>query len=217
MPSTTTYENDLLAAFAAEDGSATELATDGRTTVAHSSGRTTRSDDGGPRWRRIVVISSAIVVAIVLLWPARFGGLFGETLVNGTSMAPNYKQGDLVVTIRQPSYAKGDVVSLVVPAGQSGANSRALHRIVTVDAANGTQSYTSKSDASSVADPWKLTNGDIMGRALFSIPAIGPMLQSIGTPLALGLTSGLLATLLLWRFGSAGRGRRRRGSPLNRG
>jgi signal peptidase len=208
VPSTTTYENDLLAAFAAEDGSATDVASEGRSTGS------TRGDDRGPGWRRIVVVSSAIVVAVALLWPAQFGGLFGETLVNGTSMEPNYKQGDLVVTIRQPSYSKGDVVSLHVPAGQPGANSRALHTIVAVDAA---QSITTKSDASSVADPWKLTNGDIMGRALFSIPAIGPMLASIGTPIALGLTSGLLATLLLWRFGSAGRGRRRRGSPLNRG
>jgi signal peptidase len=167
--------------------------------------------------RRIVAYAISFLVGLAILWPAQFGGVFGMTLVNGTSMQPGYHKGDLVVSIRQPSYSKNDVVSFTVPASQSGAGARVIHRILSVDKSSGSEIFTSKGDHNPVADPWTFTDGDVMGRALFSVPAIGPALQSIGNPIALSLTSGLLATLLLWRFGSAGRGRSRRGSPQNHG
>ncbi|MFM9597455.1 S26 family signal peptidase, partial [Streptomyces scabiei] len=50
-------------------------------------------------------------VAVVVLWPATWGGITGLTIVNGHSMEPTFSSGDLVVTVRQFSYAVGDVVS----------------------------------------------------------------------------------------------------------
>ena len=78
---------------------------------------------GGRPVRRVPVVGRLrvmLAVGAVLLWPAPLGGVVGLTVVSGHSMEPTYHSGDLVITARQPSYAAGDIVSYVVPAGEFG-------------------------------------------------------------------------------------------------
>jgi signal peptidase len=147
---------------------------------------------------------------VALVWPAQFGGITGLTVVDGHSMEPLYHTGDLVISVRQPAYAVGDVVSYQVPEGQPGAGGRVIHRIVAVD--NGV--YSTLGDNNPDLDPWRFESGDVLGKAVFMIPSIGAIGTVLGSQAGLiaGLACGLLVTILLWRSGgssSAERGKHR--------
>jgi signal peptidase len=168
-----------------------------------------------PRKRAWRIVESAVifVVAIVILWPAQFGGLTGLTVVSGHSMEPTYHTGDLVVSLRQLSYAPGDIVSYKVPAGQAGEGGRVIHRIFSIDSSTGAAVYSTKGDNNPSVDPWHFGTNDVMGHALFSIPSMGSVLGGVTNPIVVGLASGLLVTILLWRIGSAPKKHRHRRSP----
>ena len=153
------------------------------------------------------------LVALVLLWPAQFGGLTGLTGVHGHSMEPTYHTGDLVVTFKLPAYHFGDIVSYEVPAGQLGAGGRVIHRIFATTVSGGKTIYTTKGDNNPSIDPWHFSNGDVLGKALFSIPAIGSVLGGASNPIVVGLVAGILVMLLVLRIGSAPKARRHRGAP----
>lgn len=137
-------------------------------------------------------------VAIVLLWPAQFGGITGLTVVNGRSMEPGYRTGDLIISIRQPSYAVGDVVSFQVPEGQAGAGGRVIHRIVEVGTVDGRPQFTSQGDNNPRADAWRFGAQDVLGRAVLRVPGAGGWLAPGGSPLLLAIALGAVVTLLLW-------------------
>jgi signal peptidase I len=153
------------------------------------------------------------IVALVILWPAQFGGITGLTVVNGHSMEPTYHTGDLVVSLRLPSYQNGDIVSYLVPKGQPGAGGRVIHRIFSIDNSSGSTAYTTKGDNNPSVDPWHFGNGDVLGMALFSIPAMGSVLGGASNPIVIGLVAGILVMLLVLRIGSAPKKRRHRGAP----
>ena len=163
-------------------------------------------------WRYVVSVL-VFLAALVILWPAQFGGLTGLTVVNGHSMEPTYHTGDLVVSLRLPSYAPGDIVSYLVPKGQPGAGGRVIHRVFSEATTGGRTVFTTKGDNNPSTDPWHFSTGDVLGKALFSIPAIGSVLGGASNPIVVGLASGLLVTVLLWRIGSAPKKRRHRQAP----
>ena len=165
--------------------------------------------------RPLKYVGSIVIflIALVVLWPAQFGGFTGLTVVNGHSMEPTYHTGDLVVTLRLPSYHFGDIISFKVPDGQPGAGGRVIHRIFNADQVNGQTVYTTKGDNNPSVDPWHPGNADVLGKALFSIPSIGSVLGGASNPIVVGLVAGGLVTLLMWRIGSAPKKRRHRGAP----
>jgi signal peptidase len=164
--------------------------------------------------RPLQYVGSIVIflIALVVLWPAQFGGFTGLTVVNGHSMEPTYHTGDVVVTLRLPSYQFGDIISFKVPDGQPGAGGRVIHRVFSVAQTDGKAVYTTKGDNNPSVDPWHPGNADILGKALFSIPAIGSVLGGASNPIVVGLVAGALVTLLIWRIGSAPKERRHRGA-----
>ncbi|MBF0817094.1 signal peptidase I [Microbacterium paludicola] len=151
-----------------------------------------------------------LALAVVLLWPAQFGGLTGLTVVNGHSMEPVYRTDDLVASFRQTGYAVGDIVSYRVPQGQPGAGGRVIHRIASASDVDGETVYTTQGDNNPQADPWTIRDGDILGRAIVAVPGVGAGLTPEGAPLILALSLGVIVTVLLW--GDGGRARARKNS-----
>ncbi|MES2170512.1 MAG: signal peptidase I [Actinomycetota bacterium] len=143
----------------------------------------------------------ALLIALVALWPAQYGGFTGLTIVNGHSMEPTYHTGDLVLSLRQPSYQPGDIVSYLIPKGQPGATGRVIHRIVSVSTATGSAVYTTQGDNNNSADPWHFGSSDVLGKAIYSIPSIGTLLSKLASPLILGLASAATVFGIVWRFG----------------
>jgi signal peptidase len=150
---------------------------------------------------RFVVSLAVFLIALVAPWPAQYGGFTGLTIVNGHSMEPTYHTGDLVLSIREPVYQPGDVVSYLIPAGQPGAGGRVIHRIISVSTASGSAIYTTQGDNNTSADPWHFGTADVLGKAVFSIPAIGTVLSKLASPLLLGLASAATVFGIIWRFG----------------
>ncbi|MFL0410388.1 signal peptidase I [Microbacterium paludicola] len=150
-----------------------------------------------------------LVLAVILLWPAQYGGLTGVTAVNGHSMEPTYHTGDLVASFRQSGYAVGDIVSYQVPQGQPGAGGRVIHRIVSARVVGGETIYSTQGDNNPQADPWTIRDGDILGRAIVAVPGVGAGLTPEGAPLLLALSLGFIVTMLLWGDGDGHRARAR--------
>lgn len=139
-----------------------------------------------------------LVAGLLILWPAVWGGFTGLTVVHGHSMEPSYVAGDLVLTLRQSSYAVGDVVSYVVPAGQDGAGGRVIHRIHTIDDTGDVPVYTTLGDNNPEPDIWRITPADITGKAILRVPGVGTMLGGQTYLLLIGAAAGLIVLVLLW-------------------
>lgn len=151
-------------------------------------------DNRIPRAVRTVLSWLLLAVAVIALWPAQWGGLTGLTIVSGQSMEPTYHTGDLIVTLRQPGYAVGDVITYLVPEGQPGAGGRAIHRIAELDGA----SFTTRGDNNTADDPWRVTASDVTGRAVYQLPGAGWLWSAQVLPFLIAVTVGVLVTLLLW-------------------
>ena len=151
------------------------------------------------RMARTVLSLVFSLLCLLILWPAQYGGVTGLTVVNGHSMERTYFTGDLIVSIKKPSYQVGDVVSYMVPQGQDGAGGRVIHRIFAITVVDGATVYSTKGDNNSSVDPWTFGRSDIMGAALFSIPKVGSVLGGVSNPLILGLLSGVLVASIIWK------------------
>lgn len=151
------------------------------------------------RLLRRILSGLFVAIALVVLWPAQYGGITGLTVVHGESMEPVYYTGDLVVSVKFPTYAIGDVISYTVPTGQDGAGGRVIHRIVSIDESSGSPILTTLGDNNlGHTDPWVIGPQDVMGKALFSVPGVGDLIGGVSNPLLIGLICGVLVTVVLW-------------------
>lgn len=145
-----------------------------------------------------------LVVIVVALWPATWGGLTGITIVNGKSMEPVYETNDVVLTLRQSSYGMGDVVSYEVPAGQDGAGGRVIHRIIAVDDSGEKPVFTTQGDNNPSVDPWEFSTSDVVGKATLRVPRIGAAFSG-SSGLLLGAVAGFAVLVVLWPSRSGAR------------
>lgn len=153
----------------------------------------------GDRFLRAAIGWGLVLVAVILLWPAQWGGLSGITVVSGHSMEPTYRTGDLVVTWRSPAYEIGDIVSYTVPADQPGAGGHVIHRISAIADAGGSPVYTTTGDNNPAADQWALSSSDITGAAVLHVPGLGRLLRPALLPYVAAALIGAIVTVLLWR------------------
>jgi signal peptidase len=141
----------------------------------------------------------ALIVAwFVLLRPVALGGPASYDIVTGTSMEPRLHTGDLVIAQARSTYDIGDVVVYRAPAGQPGAGSLIVHRIVGGDAATG---YVVQGDNKDSPDLWRPLPGDIVGRSWIELPGSGMVLAVLRRPLVLATLLGALAA---WWFLTSG-------------
>lgn len=139
------------------------------------------------------------VLLLVLAWPTALGGATTYVVVSGSSMAPTYESGDLVVLRTAPSYAAGDVVAFRTADGD------VIHRIVEGDGAAG---WRTRGDNVDRVDPYLPTTDDVRGRAVLRVPHVGAwglrLVQVVPAPVL-----GALAVLLAVSGGRRERGHRR--------
>ncbi len=150
-----------------------------------------------PRGLKPILSWLLLALFVVALWPAVWGGITGVTIVDGQSMEPVYSSGDVVLTLRMPSYAVGDVISYQVPAGQNGAGGRVIHRIIATDDSGDKPVFTSQGDNNDSVDPWKFGTADVMGQAMLRLPGLGKVFSG-SNGVMLGAAVGLGVMVLLW-------------------
>ncbi|MEO7589458.1 MAG: signal peptidase I [Arachnia sp.] len=159
-----------------------------------------------------------LIVMIVALWPATWGGLTGVAVVTGNSMERVYDPNDVLLTLRQSAYAVGDVISYKVPMDQDGAGRSVTHRIVAVDDSGEGPMFITQGDSNPSVDPWMVKAADITGKAVLRIPRIGSAFSG-SAGLLLGAVAGLAVLVVLGtsRFGAGKRTPEITGHPSTNG
>jgi signal peptidase len=151
-----------------------------------------------------------VVAWFLLLRPVTLGGPAGYQIISGHSMEPLLHTGDLVITQSASTYAVGDLIAFHVPAGQPGAGSIVIHRIVSGDGASG---FVVKGDNKPAPDSWQPKASDVMGRSWIALPGSGDVLLTLRRPIVLGaLAAGVFAFWFLMSDVRVPRWRRKPGA-----
>ena len=149
--------------------------------------------------RRLPVLS----LAFLLVWwftlgPVGLGGPATFVIVDGSSMLPTYRDGDLVIARERVAYAIGDVIVFAAPRQRR----YVIHRIAGGDAVTG---WTTRGDNNLRDDGWSVPDEAVLGREWLVLPRVGTTVAwTQQHPLVFAAAVGLLVTL------SAGLERRRR-------
>jgi signal peptidase I len=170
---------------------------------AHVHNRTTRM-----RPRRIRKILPWALGLIILgttwfyLAPTQLGGSSTYVVTHGISMEPRFHTGDLAIVRSQSSYHVGEVVAY----HNHQLHTIVLHRIVGREG----DRYLFKGDNNNFVDPEHPVASQLIGALWIHIPGVGLRLQSIRSPLVMGIL--LFVGMLLLTGGTFARtqGRRHR-------
>jgi signal peptidase I len=92
-----------------------------------------------------------------------------------SSMSPALNYGDVAVIYRTPfaSVGVGSIIAFHDPRGNPGI---IVHRVVAVALCEGTRCFVTKGDNNATnptIDPWNVTEGDYVGRAVLVVPYVG--------------------------------------------
>ncbi len=155
-----------------------------------------------PRIKKLLSLALGLIV-LGSLWfwfaPAPLGGSSTYVVTRGISMEPRFHTGDLAIVRSQSSYHVGEIVAYQ----NNMLHTIVLHRIVGRDGAR----YIFKGDNNSFLDPERPVASQLVGSLWLHLPGVGGTLQSLRSPLLIGL---LLAAGILLLSGVAFTGRRRR-------
>ena len=139
-----------------------------------------------------LALTAALDLSLSASWPP-------VVTVLTDSMAPAVGEGDAVLLARADRFEVGDVVRVRVPAEgrRLGYPSTIVHRIVEAGP-DGT--FRMQGDAKQDPDPFTVTEADIDGRMVATVPGVGRILRSALSPfvlLWLALGAGLAVGLPL--------------------
>lgn len=141
---------------------------------------------------------SAFVVAALLVVVA-LSGFLQMTVVNGHSMLPTLRSGDVVITAKTNDYRKGDIV-VYHPNSLLCSRCNVVHRIVkgsptTFWIAQGDNRKTNPN-----LDPWQFHNNEIRGKVILVLP-LAPVAPILESPLSWLALAALLVAV--WMFSKA--------------
>ena len=168
--------------------------------------------------RRWVSLSLAVATVWLLwtAWPQSLGGRVAYVRVDGWSMNPTLRNGDLVLVKRQTSYRLGDAVAYRIPRGEFGAGALVVHRLVGGD---GTTGFVTRGDNRNINDSWHPRTQDVVGRVRFDLPGAGDRFAQASQPVWIGALVALTTVFVMVlpaRSNPGPRGRRRAVNPNGR-
>lgn len=115
-------------------------------------------------------------------------------IVKSGSMEPTIMTGSIVVVKPQNSYSKGDIVTF-------GADTRTqiptTHRIIDIQGDFTSLSYVTQGDANEEQDQEPITQRDIIGKVVLSVPYMGYILDFARQPLGFTLMIGIPAAIII--------------------
>ena len=137
--------------------------------------------------------STLIILLILIVWPAAFGGRFGMVMVAGQSMEPTYNLGDAIITWRG-AVNVGDVILYRIPDGNFGERNSVIHRVTGGNAAG----WITRGDNSEFEDPWTPASTDVLGVTKLRIPVGGRVLALMKSWMFVSVVGGLAVLLIAW-------------------
>jgi len=114
-----------------------------------------------------ILVTSGIVLFFHFANPDKFRAL----IVTSGSMEPAVKTGSVVFTVKTENYLPGDIVSFTI--GEDSKNlitHRIIHKIYDTGL---NPTYLTSGDANEDLDTWTLTDKNIKGKVIFTVPHIG--------------------------------------------
>ena len=138
-----------------------------------------------------LVIFGIFLYLLFLFLPVQLGGSKTYAILSGTSMEPNFSNGDLVVLKERNIYTTGDVILYRDPLTDN-----VFHRIVEVNATN----FVLQGDNNNWVDAYRPTSTDIKGVLWIHIPKIGIYANKLKTPEGIAITSLILCIIVLLPF-----------------
>lgn len=120
------------------------------------------------------------ILLLVTLFP--IDGNFQVKIVSSGSMEPAIKVGSIVVIKPHSQYGVGDIVTF---GGKKKNEIPTTHRIVSSRVSSGTLLFATKGDANNAVDPSEITEKDIVGKVLFSVPFIGYIIDFARKPVGI--------------------------------
>jgi signal peptidase I len=159
-----------------------------------------------PRRIRKILLSALGLIILGTTWfyfaPTQLGGSTTYVVTHGISMEPRFHTGDLAIVRSQSNYHIGEVVAY----DNHQLHTIVLHRIVGREG----DRYLFKGDNNDFVDPEHPVASQLIGALWVHIPGVGLRLQSIRSPLVMGLL--LFVGMLLLTGGAFARtqGRRHR-------
>jgi signal peptidase I len=152
------------------------------------------------KWRRLRRLAGwGLLVSVVAAWavfvrPTFLGGPTTLLIVSGHSMEPRLHSGDLVVTLRQRTYRRGDVIAYHIPKRNAGAGALVIHRIVGGSAKDG---YITRGDNRNYRDPWRPKRSDIAGEMKLRAPRLGLIPVFAHSAIGMALIAAFVGFLVL--------------------
>jgi signal peptidase I len=122
---------------------------------------------------RVAFTLSLIAVLWLLFAPIAIGGQVAYVIINGNSMEPGMRRGDLAILRQASSYAVGDVVTYRHP--EIGP---VIHRIIAREEAR----FVFQGDNNNFIDPYQPHADELIGRLWLHIPRVGTALAFLRQP-----------------------------------
>ncbi|HRN96069.1 MAG TPA: signal peptidase I [Candidatus Levybacteria bacterium] len=141
----------------------------------------------------VLMILPLAVFTLLTSKSALIAGIRSMVVLSG-SMEPAVQTGSVVYVQPSNSYNVGDIVTFNTQSGMT-----VTHRIVSEELGDNGMTYTTKGDANNTADSESVSQSQIMGKSLFSIPYLGYVVNFLKTPKGF-LLAIILPTLIFIGF-----------------
>lgn len=136
-----------------------------------------------------------LIAGLTAISTLNFPGNYKMMVVLSGSMEPAIKTGSVVVVKPADSYQKGDIITFE---DRETKTTSVTHRIVEVKEKDGNKFFVTKGDANDAPDSNEVSQDQIVGKTLFSIPYIGYPVNFTKTLEGLIVLVVIPATLIIY-------------------
>ncbi len=129
--------------------------------------------------QNLVLVILFLVIILVIIAGIPSIGDYQLLVVLSGSMEPAIEVGSVVIVRPAQEYRKGDIITFSFEEAQA----LTTHRIHSVENIEGKTAYTVKGDANNSPDSEKISEQNIEGKVLFSIPYAGYVVDFARKPI----------------------------------
>ena len=151
----------------------------------------------------LIAVSIFVLMTVVMTPAGQVPQVMGFSILQVLtgSMEPAIPEGSMLLIRQADPYTleKGDIISFYSP-DPSLDGALNTHRIVGVETSDEGLQFITKGDANFLEDQQPVNAGDVVGKVIYSSPALGKLVRLVSNPLVFGLA--ILLPLLAMLIGN---------------
>ena len=141
----------------------------------------------------VVIVGLAVIALMLIVSIFPITGNYKLMVVQSGSMMPEIKMGSVVMVKPADDYRIGDVITF----GDIGKDPT-THRIYDIKVVGGEIRYITKGDANNAPDQGEISEKEVIGKVLFSIPFLGYAVDFAQKPLGFALIIIVPAAIIIF-------------------